>query len=169
MPRLRNIKQENYCQNVIKKDGNLRQAYLEAYPNASIATANTKAYTLMDKPHIFTRVTELLEKNKRVELGSLIDRLADKLEATKQTQNKDGDILEQPDNAIQLNTIQYILDRLYRLKSDGAGIINQDNRVLNITLDKESIAQLSTIVSEMKQLQNKMYSDEEERKASKLV
>jgi len=168
MPRLRNIQHEKYSQELVKNDGNQTQAYLKAYPAANYDTARTRGAILADNPDIWKRVTDILERKEGLALDNMMESLVDRMQSTIKTSTKHHGIIEQPNDNIRLQTAQYVLDRLYRLKDDKAGTTINDNRQLNISLDKESIAQLSTIVSDMKMLQQKMYVDDEKRNASKL-
>lgn len=59
---LENRKHEKFSQNLIKTGGNVIQAYLKSYPNATEATARSRAHSLL-KHHaeIKNRTSEILE------------------------------------------------------------------------------------------------------------
>ncbi len=119
MPRLKNLKHEEFSKQLIKEKGNQTKAYQNTYKTSTI-TSRVNASKLLTNSNVAGRVQELLDKREATSLDGLLEGLARKTHATKPLVFKDQ-IQEVEDNSTQLDAIKTGLKMHGALDKGGGG------------------------------------------------
>lgn len=145
MPKLRNIKNELFCREIIKHKGNAKQSYLAVYPNVKEVSAEVSSTRLLSKDKIVNRIYELLQADKNTNDEAVRQGLAESMSATRPLIHKNK-LKFIPDNQVRLET-QKFLAKGYGFNPDNA--VKQDNRSINITINEADKARIEAITQNL--------------------
>ena len=144
--KLKNRRHERLAKNIIARDGDIKKAYVDTYPNASIASAQNRAYVVLTQhPEVKGRMSQMLEVQG---LGEMV--LNEKLK----------DVIGSSDEATSLSGLKTAYKLHGHLQS---GInINLDQREQTVNIREESEEGGKNITHALDQLKsmNKGISDE---------
>jgi len=154
MPKLKNPKHELLAKNIIKHNFNLTEAHQATYPNSSYKASNANVQAIVKNSNVFQRVEEIANE-KGLTIESLIDDLNSSRKATKPIiLNKK--IIDYPDYATRLETTKTGLKIHGILGADG--VINQDNRSINVSMSADSINKLADVTAKLEALSKQISS-----------
>ena len=150
MGELKNRKHEIFARNVIRKKGNLTEAYKDTYPESNHNSARANAPRLLRKdPLTPLRITELLNKA-NLSIPALNRKLAELANATKPVFNNETKRTEIADDSpIQLQATQtaYKLHGLLQPRAHSEG-----DKTINFNLSIAQLDKLDGIIDRVKAL-----------------
>jgi len=150
MPKLANIKHEQFCKTLVKENGHQAKSYKKIYPTVKDNTSRVNSSALMHREDIRTRVYEILDSSKETSVEGLLEKMAVLTKANKEIVC-DKDLVEVRDNPTRMESIKTLLKiRGVMNNSDAVSITNATQLNFNV-LDETKLSNIANNLVELNQ------------------
>lgn len=133
-------KEEAFARAFIKY-GTVAAAYKAVVPHVKETRATAAGTAYARKPEVRELILSLLQASKRTMPATLVDKLGELTEATKEVVTRDGDIVQVKDNPVRLDAVKTAL-KIYGVPSDMDVDINSQVMIEIKPADEERLLKI---------------------------